>query len=53
MKDELIALAKEAGCQEPYPVTNKNLERFARLVAAKEREKILAELRLLLKVREL
>jgi hypothetical protein len=40
-QDEIIEMAKEAGCFEQYQVfyfTSLELEAFAKLVAAKERE---------------
>ena len=62
-RDEATKLAIEAGMTcygakseklgHSWHSYTDNIERFAALVAAKEREEMLAELRLLLKVREI
>ena len=62
-RDEATKLAVEAGMTcygakseklgHSWHSYTDNIERFARLVAEKEREKILAELRLLLKVSDI
>ena len=62
-RDEAIHAAIEAGMTcygakseklgHSWHSYTDNIERFANLVAAKERKKMLAKLRLLLKVREL
>jgi hypothetical protein len=49
MKDEITRMAREAGCSEPahpmndWHVSQEALERFAALVAAAERERIIAK----------
>ena len=37
-QDEIIEMAKEAHISAVFPASEKSLERFAKLVAAKERE---------------
>jgi hypothetical protein len=49
MKDDITRMAREAGCSEPahpmndWHVSQEALERFAALVAAAERERIIAK----------
>ena len=38
IQDEIIEMAKEAHISAVFPASEKSLERFANLVAAKERE---------------